>query len=569
MLAVVLLAACTATPRGHSRHPQLAPSEWRLTAEQQALAHANCYGGLPEGQATRGSTELIVRRGYVLEHSSRDKIPLWVCESDSAAQLQGHLKRHDRFVADPVLKGPRSLPSDYHDSGYERGHQAPAGNQTVDAALKDETFYMSNIAPQRPTLNSGIWNMLEQKTRNWVQRYGHAYEWTGPILCNESQGVREASCERKTIGNGVTVPEDFYKIILVQERGEWKAIAFVMPMILLLLFGYGVSLDIRHLPVAIVMESITDDTRAVFESFANSPYIRPVAMTDRRSAEEAVMRREVDGIVILRSDVTRRYRAGDTAAAQVLVNGIDANTARFVGAYARGAAATWLQQDLRRRGETGDAGVVVEQRVWFNPELRSTNFLVPGVIAIVMTLIGAMLTALVVAREWERGTMEAMMVSPASTAELLLGKLIAYFLLGMGGLAVALGLAVWLFEVPFRGSFGMLALVSAAFLLAMLGLGLLISTVARNQLVAAQVAFIVPYMPALMLSGFLFDIRSMPAVVQAITRIVPARYFVGSLQTLFLAGDVSAILLPNLLALGGFALLFFALTLRRSRRRLD
>jgi endonuclease G, mitochondrial len=229
MLAVLLLAACTATPRGQSQHPQPAAPAWRLTAEQQALAHANCYGGLPVGQAARGSTELIVRRGYVLEHSSRDKIPLWVCESESAAQLQGHLKRHDKFAPDPALTGPRSLPSDYHDSGFERGHQAPAGNQTVDPALKDETFYMSNIAPQRPTLNSGIWNMLEQKTRSWVQRYGHAYEWTGPILCNESQPARRADCEHRSIGNGVTVPEEFYKIILVQERGEWKAIAFVMP----------------------------------------------------------------------------------------------------------------------------------------------------------------------------------------------------------------------------------------------------------------------------------------------------------------------------------------------------
>ena len=176
---------------------------------------------------------------------------------------------------------------------------------------------------------------------------------------------------------------------------------------------------------------------------------------------------------------------------------------------------------------------------------------------------------MVMAREWERGTMEAMMVSPATTAEILLGKLIAYFLLGMGGLAVSFVVAIGLFEVPFRGTVGAMTLVSALFLLAMLGMGLLISTLARNQFVAAQVAFITTYMPALMLSGFLFDIRSMPAVVQWITHIVAARYFVGSLQTLFLVGDVWPILLPNLAALCGFALFFFALTLRRTTRRLD
>lgn len=229
MLAAAMLAGCAVTPREHAQQPPPEAPAWRLSAEQQAIANANCYGGIPIDGKRRGSTELIVRRGYVLEHSSRDKIPLWVCESESVTQLQGHLKRHDKFVPDPALQGPRSTPSDYHGSGYERGHQAPAGNQTVDPVLKDETFYMSNIAPQRPTLNSGIWNMLEQKTRTWVQRYGHAYEWTGPILCNEAPITRAGDCERRSIGNGVTIPEDFYKIILVQEKGEWKAIAFVMP----------------------------------------------------------------------------------------------------------------------------------------------------------------------------------------------------------------------------------------------------------------------------------------------------------------------------------------------------
>ncbi|MFO1056548.1 MAG: ABC transporter permease [Dongiaceae bacterium] len=348
------------------------------------------------------------------------------------------------------------------------------------------------------------------------------------------------------------------------------SIAFVMPLVLLLLNGYGISLDAQAVPFGVVIENPSSETAGFWTGFASSRYFAPVAFGHAREAEAALVRGEIEGFAVLRGDLTRRlHRTVPDVSVQVIVNGVDANNARIVGGYATAAAGLWLTGLAAERRLPAAPPVGLEHRFWFNPEVRSTNFLVPGIIALVMTLIGALLTALIVAREWERGTMEAMMVSPASTAELLLGKLIAYFLLGMGGLAVALGLAVWLFEVPFRGSFGMLAAVSAAFLLAMLGLGLLISTVARNQLVAAQVAFIVTYMPALMLSGFLFDIRSMPAVVQAITRIVPARYFVGSLQTLFLAGDVSAILLPNLLALGGFALLFFALTLRRSRRRLD
>jgi len=347
------------------------------------------------------------------------------------------------------------------------------------------------------------------------------------------------------------------------------AIAFVMPLILLLLFGYGVSLDIRRLPVAIVIESISGDSRSLFESFANSPYIRPVAMTNARAAEAALMRGEVNGIVVVRGDAARRNLGRGESSAQVIVNGIDANTARFVDAYARGAAAAWLQQDLRQRGRTPPAGIAVESRVWFNNELRSTNFLVPGVIAIVMTLIGAMLTALVVAREWERGTMEAMLVTPASMAELTVSRLAVYFLLGIGGMAISVAMGIFLFGVPLRGSFAALLLVTAVFLLAALGLGLLISSAARNQFVAGQVVIVLSYMPAFILSGFIFDIDSMPKAIQWATYLVPARYFVATLQTLFLAGDVWAVILPNLAGMAAFAMLFLGLARLMTRRRLD
>ncbi len=347
------------------------------------------------------------------------------------------------------------------------------------------------------------------------------------------------------------------------------AIAFVMPMILLLLFGYGVSLDVRHMPVAVVIESITGDTRALFESFSNSPYIRPIAMTTAREAEAALIRGEVDGIVVVRGDASRHLLDNNATAAQVIVNGVDANRARFVAAYARGAALVWMDQNARRRGERASGGIAVEHRVWFNDELRSTNFLVPGVIAIVMTLIGALLTALVVAREWERGTMEVMLVTPASLAELTLARLAVYFVLGMGGMAISVGMGVFLFGVPLRGSFAALTLVAAVFLIGALGLGLLISVVARNQFVAGQIAIVASYMPAFILSGFIFDIDSMPQAVQWITFLIPARYFVACLQTLFLAGDVWSVILPNTAGLVMFAVLFLTLARLRTRRRLD
>jgi endonuclease G len=231
LVAICFIVQGCSTTAGRKRAPppemQEAPPAhaWNLTPHQQALADNNCYGGIPvETHADIGPTELVIRQGYVLEHSSVDRIPLWVCESVSADQLKGHLVRRDSFKADPELKGRRSLPDDYKRSGYDRGHQAPAGNQTVDPVLKDQTFYMSNMAPQRPSMNRGIWKILEDRTRAWVLQYGHAYEWTGPILCAD-----RLNCERRTIGRGVTIPEFFYKIVLVQDGSEWRAIAFVVP----------------------------------------------------------------------------------------------------------------------------------------------------------------------------------------------------------------------------------------------------------------------------------------------------------------------------------------------------
>ena len=213
--------------------------------------------------------------------------------------------------------------------------------------------------------------------------------------------------------------------------------------------------------------------------------------------------------------------------------------------------------------------VEVEQRVWFNSELRSRNYLVPGLVVVIMTLIGALLTAMVMAREWERGTMEALMVTPVSMNEILLGKLIPYFVLGTGGMLLSVVMATWLFEVPLRGSVWLLFLTSSLFLLVALGMGLLISTLAKNQFIAGQVAIIVTFLPAFLLSGFIFDIGSMPGVVRAITHVVAARYFVSILQTLFLAGDVWSVVLPNALALIVMAAVFLGLTWRKSRKRLE
>lgn len=347
------------------------------------------------------------------------------------------------------------------------------------------------------------------------------------------------------------------------------AIAFVMPLFLLLLFGYGVSLDADHLPVALVAEEPSADTADFFASLAGSHYFAPLTMTTQAEAEEALRQGKVNAIVHLGANFAERLRRPDGAPIQLIVNGVDANTARLTQGYVEGAWGNWLARRATARGQALATPVQLEQRIWFNPEVKSRNFLVPGLVAIIMTLIGTLLTALVMAREWERGTLEALLVTPASMTEVLLGKLIAYFVLGTGGMLLTVGLAVFLFEVPLRGSFWVLWAAASLFLLAALGMGLTISSLARNQFVAGQIAIIGTFLPAFLLSGFLFDIDSMPAVVQTLTHLIVARYFVAIVQTLFLAGDVWAVVLPNAAALVVMAAFFLAVTWRKSRKRLE
>jgi ABC-2 type transport system permease protein len=347
------------------------------------------------------------------------------------------------------------------------------------------------------------------------------------------------------------------------------AIAFVLPLILLLLFGYGVSLDAQHVPIALVVETPSTQTASFAAFFAQSPYFRPLILSDFREAESALMRGAVDGVVWLRGNFGREILSSGASPIGVTINGVDANNARIIAGYLQGVWSNWLGQFATAQGKTLKMPVVLEQRVWFNPELRSRDFLVPGLIAVIMTLIGGLLTAMVVAREWERGTLEALMVTPVAVREILLGKLIPYFLLGMGGMALSVGMAVWLFRVPLQGSLWVLFGASALFLFAALGMGLLISTLAKNQFVAGQVAIIITFLPAFILSGFIFDIGSMPQPIQWITHLIAARYFVAILQTVFLAGNVWPVILVNALALLVMGTLFLALVRRRTRKRLE
>ncbi|MEZ5560411.1 MAG: ABC transporter permease [Pseudomonadales bacterium] len=344
-------------------------------------------------------------------------------------------------------------------------------------------------------------------------------------------------------------------------------IAFVLPPMLLFLFAYAVSLDVRGVPFGVVLESDAPQARSLAAAYAATPYLAVRVGRDRRQLETQLVSGHIKGFVVIPSDFTQRLTRTDRAVIQIITDGSQPNTAAFTDAYGRGVFSTW------RAGQAGSSRqaptVELEPRFWFNAELESRRVLLPGAIAIVMTMIGTLLTALVLAREWERGTMEAMMSTPARLLEMLIGKLLPYFLLGLATTVLCTLLTVGVYGVPLRGSALALLGLSACFLLPALGQGMLISTLTRNQFLASQIALLTGFLPAFLLSGFLFEIHSMPAWIQMLTRIVPARYFVEGLQTLFLAGDVGAQLRADALALLLLGAVLFAAIARATHRRLD
>ena len=345
------------------------------------------------------------------------------------------------------------------------------------------------------------------------------------------------------------------------------AIGVVMPVLLILLFGYGLSLDVKHVPLALVLEAPSADASDLAASFELSPYFDAVMLTSMDDAQQLMLERKVDAIVRVREDFARQLSMGG-AEVQILVHGTDANRARIIQAYTQAAVGQWGARRAAEGRDVGAGPVTVDERLWFNEANESRYFLVPGLIVLIMTLIGALLTALVMAREWERGTLEALFVTPVRSDEILLGKTIPYFALGMSGLALAIVAAQFMFHVPLRGSILMLAAASMLYLLVALAIGLLISSVVKSQFVASQIAILATFLPAMMLSGFLFDLRSMPQAVRIVTYILPARYYVALLQTIFLAGDVWPVILPNAAVLAGMAFALLSLARLATQKKL-
>ena len=351
-------------------------------------------------------------------------------------------------------------------------------------------------------------------------------------------------------------------------------IAFVLPLTLLFLFGYGLSLDAREIRLGIALEDGGQPARDLARRFAANPYFSPSLAASRQELLPALVTGELKSVLIVPQGTSAalyfnqnllnqnlNQNSGRKASLQLLTDGSYPNSGALAENYTLAAILQWGGELSRT-----SLPIAVEPHFRYNDGLESRYSLIPGIMAVIMALIGTMLTALVVAREWERGTMEALFSTPVSALELLLGKLIPYYLLAIFSTFFSLALSVSLFGVPFRGSLPALFAVASLFMMSALGQGLIISTLSKNQYVASFAALLSAFLPVVLLSGFIFELNSMPFLQRAIAAVLPARYLVTCLQTLFLAGDVWPLLIPNMIKLGLLGLFFLAATLRYTKK---
>ncbi|PZP59313.1 MAG: hypothetical protein DI546_05080 [Rhizobium sp.] len=348
------------------------------------------------------------------------------------------------------------------------------------------------------------------------------------------------------------------------------AVGLLLPVALILLLGYGLSFDVKNAPIAVVLEDSSPTAREVVAGLQGSAYLSPTLTTSMTQAEARMRAGEIDAIVRIPMDFSRRLATGD-ATIQIVLNGVESTTASAVEGYVSGAIGVWAQRQGDRAGGKAPAGASVEvvQRTWFNEANNSSWYLVPGLIVLVLTLVGAFLTSLLIAREWERGTLESLFVTPVRPTELVLAKLTPYLAIGAIDLTLCLLAARFLFEVPMRGSLWIIVLASMLYLAVSLLLGLFISGKTRNQFQASQMALLTSFMPAMMLSGFVFDLRNVPVVIQVISQLLPATHFMGLIKTLFLAGDHWPTIVRSLLILSAYAVVLTYATRRTLRKTLD
>ena len=344
--------------------------------------------------------------------------------------------------------------------------------------------------------------------------------------------------------------------------------AFLLPVALIVFFGYAINFDVKNIAMAVVDLCESERSRGLVQSFTSSGYFRIVVRPERyQDARHLLDQGRVLMVLVIGPDFDRDLAAGNAVPVQVLLDGSDANTATIARGYADAIVTRYVATAIAR-GRVESLPLEAETRVWYNETLESRNMIVPGLVAVIMSIIAAMLTALTVAREWERGTMEQLASTPVQRVEVVAGKLVPYVGIGLFDVALAVVAGRLVFDVPLRGDILLLSVMTFLFLLGALSLGMIISAATKTQLLATQVALLTTYLPAILLSGFIFSVATMPPVLRAITWIVPARYYVTVTKGIFLKGVGLRILWVDALAMVVFATAGLSLAVRVFRKEL-
>lgn len=362
------------------------------------------------------------------------------------------------------------------------------------------------------------------------------------------------------------IKKEFYQII---RDPSSILIAFVFPLMLLILYRYGLNLDTIKAKLGFKIDDSSQQVVTLTDSFKNNKFITTVVYDNPKKMYNELTGSKLRGIVVIPNDFSSKLDRNEIATVQVIADGSEVNLANYVQNYSIAIVNQWLNSASKYAGRIPPSLINVESRYWYNQEINSHNFILPGSLSVTMTLIGMLLTALVIAREWERGTMEAILTTKVSKLQLVLGKYIPYFVLGMISMAFNVFMCICIFQVPFRGHLLVLTGFSALFLFSAMGQGLLISTLLKNQFIASEAALFAGFLPAMMLSGLVFPINSMPVVMQWISMVIPSRYFVSCIQSEFLAGTVPEIVIPNCIFLAIFGSILFILVYSATKMKLE
>ncbi len=355
----------------------------------------------------------------------------------------------------------------------------------------------------------------------------------------------------------------------IQRDPQLLAFGLGMPVVLIFLFGFAVSFDVERIPLVLVDQDRSQSSRQLVDRFTASDTFRVVAQRESADQVETLFRSfSAKAALIIPQGFARQLRRGERAEAQLLLDGADNTTASIALGYANAVSLAASRAELTAIVGRVEPTLEMRVRVFFNPALRSSIFLVPGLMVVILVMIAVMLTALTVAREYERGSMEQLFATPVGRVEVILGKLVPYFFIGLIQVLLVITLGVTVFDVPVNGSLLLLFFIAAVFILAMLMQGLLISVVTRNQMVASMVATVSTFMPALLLSGFVFPVENMPLPLQGIAAVLPARYLVRALRAVMLRGNGLDVVWPDLLALAGFFLVLLLVATKRFKRQL-